>query len=254
VQKTIVWANHKGGVGKTTATANTAAALAERGARVLAIDLDPQGHLGDMFGIAGNGRPRLEQVLLGDAPAADALVELQDGLAVLPCSEALAEAQFTIAADADGAHRLSQTLATLKGFDYVLLDSPPGIGFWSGMALITARWAIIPTLAEELSVLSSGKIADFIDRYAVEANPDLELLGVVITQAKPKWWRLMRETSVRFEQDGLQELARIPKQENAARTLRHGKPLIWLHPDSAVANAYRKLADTIEHETRGENR
>jgi chromosome partitioning protein len=252
--KTIVWANHKGGVGKTTATANTAAALAERGARVLAVDLDPQGHLGDMFGIEANGRPRLEQVLLGEAPAADALIELQGGLVVLPCSEALAEAQFVVAAADDGAQRLSQALATLDGFDYVLLDSPPGIGFWSGMALLTARWALIPTLAEELSVLSSGKIADFIERYGAEANPDLELLGVVITQAKPKWWRLMRESSVRFEQDGLRELGRIPKQEDAARTIRHGKPLFWLYPDGAVAAAYRKLAETIERETGGEGR
>ena len=249
----IVWANHKGGVGKTKATANSAAALAERGARVLAVDLDPQGHLGEMFGLARtNGRPRLEHVMLGSASATDAIVHLvdHDGLAVLPCSEELAEAQFEVAAAADGAHRLASALAPLSDdYDYVLLDSPPGIGFWSGMALLTADWALIATLAEELPVLSSGKIADFIDRYAAEANPNLKLMGIVITQAKPKRWRLMQESSARFEADGLRELARIPRQEDVARTIRHGKPVFWLHPDGAASNAYRKLAGVIEHET-----
>ena len=249
--KTIVWANHKGGVGKTTATANSAAALAERGARVLAVDLDPQGHLGDMFGVQPNGRPRLEHVMLGQAPAAEAVVELRNGVSVLPCSEALADAQFAVAGAEDGEQRLAQALVQLEEFDYFVLDSPPGIGFWSGMALLTAQWALIPTLAEELAVLSSGKIADFIEQYATSANPDLKLLGIVVTQAKPKRWRLMRESSQRFEADGLAELARIPKQEDVARTIRHGQPMFWLHPDGPVAAAYRNLARTIAQQTGG---
>lgn len=252
--QTIVLANHKGGVGKTTAAANSAAALGERGARVLAVDLDPQGHLGDMFGIQPNGRPRLEQVMLGEAAPDEAIVHLQDQVDVLPCSEALANAQFAVAAADDGHARLAQALAQLPDYDYVVLDSPPGIGFWSGMALMTAQWAVIPTLAEELAVLSSGKIADFIEQYASSANPDLKLLGVLVTQAKPKRWRLMRESAGRFEEDGLRELGRVPKQEDAARTIRHGKPMFWLHPDGPVADAYRKLAETIEHETGGEDR
>lgn len=247
----IVWANHKGGVGKTTATANSAAALAERGARVLAVDLDPQAHLGEMFGLHANGRPRLEHVMLGTASATDAIVTLDHhNLAVLPCSEALAEAQFEVAAATDGPQRLAAALAPIDGdYDYVILDSPPGIGFWSGVALLTAHWALIPTLAEELAVLSSGKIADFIERYAADANPNLKLMGVVITQAKPNRWRLMHDSTARFKADGLRELGRIPKQEDVARTIRHGKPLLWLHPDGAAANAYRKLAQLIDHET-----
>jgi chromosome partitioning protein len=250
VAKIIVWANHKGGVGKTTATANSSAALAERGARVLAVDLDPQGHLGEMFGIGANGRVRLEHVMLGNATAADAIVTVHERVDLLPCTEELAEAQFQVAADPNGAQRLRQVLEPLTDdYDYILLDSPPGIGFWSGMALLTAQWALIATLAEELPVLSSGKIADFIDRYAADANPALQLMGVVITQAKPKRWRLMQESSARFEADGLRELARIPKQEDAARTLRYQKPMFWLHPDGAFANGYRKVAEAIERET-----
>ncbi len=249
--KSIVLANHKGGVGKTTATANTAAALAERGRRVLAVDLDPQAQLGESFGLQHNGGPRLEHVMLGTASVPDAVVPIgATNVALLPCSEELAEAQFQVAPAQDGPHRLAAALALLSDcYDYTLLDSPPGIGFWSGMALLTARWAVIPTLAEELPVLSSGKIADFIDRYAAEANCGLELLGIVITQAKPRRWRLMRESTERFEADGLRELAHIPRQEEMARTIRHGKPLFWLRPDGSVANAYRKLAAIIDTET-----
>ena len=248
----IAFCNHKGGVGKTTATANVAAALAERGATVLAVDLDPQGHLGDMFGLEPNGKPRLEQVMLGGAKAGEAIVTLNDHVSLLPCTEALAEAQFALVGMDDGDRRLAAALGGLDGYDYVLLDSPPGIGFWSGMALVTARWALVPTLAEDLAILSSGKIADFIEDAARQANPDLQLLGVVVTQAKPRRFRLMRESEGRLDQDGLHELGRIPRQEDAARAVRHGKPMFWLQPDGQVASAYRKLAETIERETRGE--
>jgi nitrogenase subunit NifH len=75
------------------------------------------------------------------------------------------------------------------------------------------------------------------------------LLGVVLTQAKPKRWRLMRDTSAQFEADGLRELGRIPKQEEAARALRHGRPIFWLEPDGTVAAAYREVARAIERAT-----
>ena len=223
--KTIVWAAHKGGVGKTTGTANTSAAHAEAGARVLDVDLDPQGHLGEVFGLGHDGRPRLEQVVRRQALAREAIVAVSDRLHVLPCSEALAEAQFEVAADDDGHRRLQEALEAVQDdYDYIVLDSPPGIGFWSGVALMTAQWAVVPTLAEDLAVLSSGKIADFIERVVADTNPSLQLLGVVLTQAKPKRWRLMGDTSAQFEADGLQELGRIPKQEDAARALRRGRP------------------------------
>ena len=248
--KTIVWANHKGGVGKTTGAANTSAAHAEAGARVLAVDLDPQGHLGEVFALEHNGRPRLEQVMRRQAPAREAIVAASDRLHVLPCSEELAEAQFEVAGDEDGHRRLLEVLGPVQDdYDYIVLDSPPGIGFWSGMALVTAQWAVVPTLAEDLAVLSSGKIADFIERVVADANPSLLLLGVVLTQAKPKRWRLMRDTSAQFEADGLRELGRIPKQEEAARALRHGRPIFWLEPDGTVAAAYREVARAIERAT-----
>jgi chromosome partitioning protein len=240
--KTIVWANHKGGVGKTTGAANTSAAHAETGARVLAVDLDPQGHLGELFAVEQHpGRPRLEHVLLRQAPVRDAIVAVGGRLDVLPCSEGLAEAQFTVAADEEGHRRLQEILEPLQGgYDYIVLDSPPGIGFWSGMALVTAQWAIIPTLAEDLAVLSSGKIADFIERVVADANPSLQLLGVVLTQAKPTRWRLMKDTTAQFQTDGLRELGRIPKQEQVARALRHGRPTVGLEPDGSAARAYRE--------------
>jgi chromosome partitioning protein len=249
--RTIVWANHKGGVGKTTGAANTCAAHAETGARVLAVDLDPQGQLGDLFGLEQHpDRPRLENVLLRHAAVEEAIVAVGGHLHVLPCSEGLAEAQFEVAADPDGHRRLQEVLAPLQaGYDYIVLDSPPGIGFWSGMALVTAQWAVIPTLAEDLAVLSCGKIADFIERVVTDANPSLQLLGVVLTQAKPTRWRLMRDTTAQFEADGLCELGRIPKQEQVARALRHGRPIVWLEPDGTAARAYRDVARTIERAT-----
>jgi chromosome partitioning protein len=118
-------------VGKTTGAANTAAAHAETGARVLAIDLDPQGQLGELFAIDQHSdRPRLEHVMLRQALARDAIVAASGHLHVLPCSEALAEAQFDVAGDADGHDRLHEVLEPLQdAYDYIVLDSPPGIGF-----------------------------------------------------------------------------------------------------------------------------
>jgi cellulose biosynthesis protein BcsQ len=155
----IVLANHKGGVTKTTSTANLGACLAEAGRTVLLVDCDPQANLSEAFGWTEDlPGERLEDLLAHPAaavryappPALQADVspqlEWRERLRIIPCTDTLAD----VAADLpDGGgdgweSRLRDVLDPLRDrFDFVLLDTPPGLGNLSGMAVLAADGLLI---------------------------------------------------------------------------------------------------------------
>jgi len=139
----IALANHKGGVTKTTSTANLGALFAEAGRRVLIVDCDPQANLSEAFGWTDElPGERLEDLLAHPDVAAD-----------LP---ALAGAGYE--------NRLRDVLDPFRDrFDLVLLDTPPGRGNLSGMAVLAADGLLIPALAADLDVRGAGKLYDLVE-------------------------------------------------------------------------------------------
>ena len=185
----IVLANHKGGVTKTTSTANLGAMLAERGRLVLIVDCDPQANLSETFGwteeVVGE---RLEDLLAhpltGGAyrPPVALIADIRpvpawrERLRIIACTDALAD----VAADlpnrvGDGYERRLREVvdAHRTGFDFIFLDTPPGLGSLSGMALLAADWLLIPALAADLDVRGAGKLYDLVEAEV----PGLRLLG-----------------------------------------------------------------------------
>jgi chromosome partitioning protein len=172
----IVLANHKGGVTKTTSTACLGAMFAEAGRRVLIVDCDPQANLSEAFGwVEELPGERLEDLLSGpDAadrytppralqPDVATDVAWRDLLRIIPSTDALAD----VAADLPGVagegyeNRLGAVLGPLRRqFDLVLLDTPPGRGNLSGMAVLAADGLLIPALAADLDVRGAGKLYD----------------------------------------------------------------------------------------------
>ena len=176
----IVLANHKGGVTKTTSTANLAVMLAEAGRRVLIVDCDPQANLSEAFGwysdIPGE---RLEDLLENPDAAnryapplalqSDVMPELswRERLRIIPSTDALADVAADLPGTAGTGHelRLRQVLEPLRdSFDLILLDTPPGLGTLSGIAVLAADGLLIPALAADLDVRGASKVYDLVER------------------------------------------------------------------------------------------
>ena len=195
----IVLANHKGGVTKTTSTANLGACLAEAGHRVLIVDCDPQANLSEAFGWTEDlPGERLEDLLAHPAAAvryhpatalqADVSPQLQwrERLRIIPCTDTLADVAADLPATAgDGWEtRLREILEPLRDrFDFVLLDTPPGLGNLSGMAVLAADGLLIPALPADLDVRGAGKLYDLVEAGV----PDLRILGVLIAASDQRW-------------------------------------------------------------------
>jgi chromosome partitioning protein len=168
----IVLANHKGGVTKTTSTANLGACLAEAGRTVLLVDCDPQANLSEVFGWTEDlPGERLEDLLAHPAavryvppPAlqADVSPQLQwrEQLRIIPCTDTLADVAADLPANAGEGWetRLREILEPLRErFDFVLLDTPPGLGNLSGMAVLAADGLLIPARPADLDVRGAAR-------------------------------------------------------------------------------------------------
>lgn len=252
----IVLANHKGGVTKTTSTANLGAMLAERGLRVLLIDCDPEANLSEAFGwteeVVGE---RLEDLLAQPAAAARfappvalssdvGRVGWRERLRLIACTDALADgvADLPQAAGEGYELRLRQVVdAQRRSFDFILLDTPPGLGSLSGMALLAADWLLIPALAADLDVRGAGKLYDLVESEV----PELRIFGVLIA-ASERRWRVTRDAATGMQEDQMTVLPfAVPRAVRVASAPRHRAPIAVLEPDSMIAGVYRMLAEYI---------
>lgn len=253
----IVLANHKGGVTKTTSTANLGACLAEAGHTVLIVDCDPQANLSEAFGWTEDlPGERLEDLLAHPAAAVhyvpplallpDVAAQLgwRERLRIIPCTDTLADVAADLPTSAgDGWEgRLRAVIEPLRDrFDFVLLDTPPGLGNLSGMAVLAADGLLIPARPADLDVRGAGKLYDL-----VEANvPDLRILGVLIAASEPRW-RVTRDSAQRMNADEMRVLpVQIPRAVRVASAPRYRAPTVVLEPDSMVSHAYRRVAQHI---------
>jgi len=182
-------ATQKGGVGKTTTAVNTAAALArnKKGTRCLLIDCDSQCSLTDwLLGpeAANSGEPTLAEVLLDDVPARRAITPSQvPGLWVLPSSPRMAALDGSLASEDDWPSRLRSAVGTVRdGYDYILLDLPPGLGLTMVMGLAAADAFIVPVVPEPLAIRGLVRFIDSVSRVQAQMAIEPALLGIVLTQ------------------------------------------------------------------------
>lgn len=244
----IAFANQKGGVGKTTSVHNLATALAMSGSRVLAIDVDPQANLTRSAGVEPAGRV-LEDLLLADGhpDTATALVELPTGGCLLGTSPRLASIVADSQAHPGYGEGLDRVLAPVRRqFDFVLVDTPPGLNQWSGLALLAADGVVIPAQPHDLDVSAAADTWDFVEGEVRAVNPRVEVLGVLVTRTHGNR-RLFREAREAFaEQEMAVFEAWIPAQESVAASARYATPTVWREPDSRAGRAYLQLAAELE--------
>ena len=176
----VAIANGKGGVGKTSIAANGAGTAAAGGWRVLAVDLDPQGNLARDLGYhdrSDHGRA-LADAVEHAAPVVP-MPDVRDRLDVIAGGHATEEIEVRLRAT--GPEELARVITAAAGpYDLVLVDCPPATGILLDAALHAARWLLVPTRGDAASLDGLARVARRFASVREEANPDLELLGVVL--------------------------------------------------------------------------
>jgi chromosome partitioning protein len=156
--RTIAVINQKGGVGKSTTSLNLAHALSVGGHKVLALDMDPQGHLAAGLGIVDEAEAGLDDVLLDDMALGDVLTEVRERMWLAPAGTRLAEFEMSSEGGAARGWKLHQALqATARDEDFVLIDCPPSTGLLAMNALFAATEVLIPVSSDFLSLHSLSR-------------------------------------------------------------------------------------------------
>jgi chromosome partitioning protein len=186
----IAVANQKGGVGKTTTTANLGAALALRGCNVLLVDLDPQGNLTSAFGLEKDVQQTVAESLL-DRRVPLPVVSVANGathdprakhLAVVPAAVGLASAEAQLMNKLGRELRLrDQLLNVSDSYDFIMIDTPPSLGVLTINALVAASRVIIPTEARFFSLQGLQMLEESIEEI-LYLNPRLEVLGILLSK------------------------------------------------------------------------
>ncbi len=250
----VALVNQKGGVGKTTSTVNLAASLATEGARVLVVDIDPQGNATSSFGVDKQHLDAtLYDALVGDAEPAETVIEhVRDRIDLLPATPTLAAAEVELVDQPRREHRLADTMAPLRDrYDIVLIDSPPSLGLLTVNALTAANGVVIPVQCEYLALEGVSQVLSTIDLIRRGLNPDLELLGVLMTMydGRTRLSAHVVDEVRRFFPDHLFS-AVIPRSVRLAEAPSFGQVIAEYDPSSRGAAAYadvaRELRDRID--------
>jgi chromosome partitioning protein len=245
--RVLAIANQKGGVAKTTTVHTLGAALAERGQRVLLVDLDPQACLTFSTGIEADALERsLHDVMVGRAGAADAVVKVGD-LHVLPATIDLAGAEVHLLSKTGREFQLRRALEPLYDhYDLVLIDCPPSLGILTINGLTAAREVLVPLQCEALGRRGVGQLMETIEDVRAYTNPRLEVRGVIATMYDGRT-RLAQEVVEGIPAHyGLEVLLPpVPKSVKFAEAPSVGLSILAHAPRSKGAQAYRELAAVL---------
>lgn len=244
--------NQKGGVGKTTTTINLGSYLAKSGKQVLIADLDPQGNATSGLGLDKNSLPEtMYDVLFQHDIAPNVVVDTEfDGLQILPANANLAGAEVQLVNVLQRELQLREVLGQF-GHDYVLIDCPPSLGLLTINALSAADYVLIPVQAEYYALEGLSQLLDVVERVRASMNPDLAILGVVLTMFDPRNSlsnQVKDELKRHFGGNFFNTI--IPRNVRLAEAPSFGRPIAEHDKWSKGARAYKNLAKEVMQRVR----
>lgn len=249
--RTIVVANQKGGVGKTTTAINLAACLAEVKQKVLAIDMDPQGNMTSGFGVDKDAiENTVYELLLGEAKVEDCIQkEVIENLSVIGSNINLSAAEIELIGQEEKEFILQKAIAPIRDqYDFVIIDCPPSLSMLTINAMCLADTVLVPIQCEYYALEGLTQLIHTINLVQERLNPSLEIEGVVFTMYDARTnlsLQVVENVKNNLEQNIYKTI--IPRNVRLAEAPSYGMPINVYDTKSAGAESYRLLADEVIH-------
>lgn len=241
--------NQKGGVGKTTTTVNIAAYLAEKGNRVLIIDIDPQGNAGFGIGVNAEEMPTtIYEVLIGELNIKDALFKTDiENLYIIPSNIHLSGAQVDMLDMENKEFILKKSLQPItEDFDYILIDCPPSLGILTLNSLTAADSVMIPLQCEYYALEGLSQLLRIIAMVQENLNKNLHIEGVVLTMYDSRTnlaQQVVSDVREYFNDKVFNTI--IPRNIRLSEAPSFGKPISLYDRSSVGGSAYEKLSEEV---------
>lgn len=247
--KIIAVANQKGGVGKTTSAINLAAALSERGKRVLLCDFDPQGNATSGFGVDPRSlEVSIYDLIVAKKPNPAKAIVSTKWIDVIGANVNLAGAEMDLIALSDREYRLKRVLDAVKEqYDFIFIDCPPSLGLLTLNCLCAADSFLVPLQCEYYALEGLSQLMTTVRMVKKKMNPSLELEGILLTMFDGRTnlsIQVVEEVKKHFPGEVFRAV--VPRNVRLSEAPSHGIPITDYDRMCRGADAYLQLAEEIE--------
>ena len=249
MNRTIVIANQKGGVGKTTTAINLAASLAARKRRTLLVDMDPQGNASSGFDLqVEEGTKNIYDIMLGEARIEEAIIrDVRPRLSVIPSDVNLAACEIQLS-DAENRNEILKTELNRvrENYEFIIIDCPPSLNILTLNAMCAGNTVLVPLQCEYYALEGLAQLMKTVKLISERMNPDLVIEGIVFTMYDSRT-NLANQVVENVEQNTDKKIYKciIPRNVRLAEAPSYGMPITEYDPKSAGAKAYDQLAKKV---------
>lgn len=245
----IAVANQKGGVGKTTTAINLSSCLAEKGKKVLAVDMDPQGNMTSGLGVDKNSvENTIYDLIIGESGIEEVLRKnIMKNLDIIPANIDLSAAEIELIDVKDKEYIVRNVIKDIKdNYDYIIIDCPPSLSMLTINAMTTATSVLVPIQCEYYALEGLSQLIHTVDLVRDRLNPELEIEGVVFTMYDARTnlsLQVVENVKDNLHQNIYKTI--IPRNIRLAEAPSYGIPINEYDPKSAGSESYMRLAEEV---------